>query len=231
MKIAICDDVKEDLDKIEEIIKETRLFKAAECLRFDSGEALLREVEKGEYFDFILLDINMPGINGIETGKQITEIIPSTILIFVTGYIEYALDAFDCNAYHYILKSESYEKFFDVLSKAKARWLSRKKRYSVRTKGGVTYILLEDIKYVEYVDKHLAFHTDKGVFEERGQIGHLADKLEDFGFIRVHQGYIVNSKHVKSIQKDTVTLTDGTRVMMSMKKRGEVVRKYKSLTK
>ena len=123
-----------------------------------------------------------------------------------------------------LCKEESYEKLYSVLAKAKAHCISRKISYSVRTRGGATHLLLSEIKYIEYADKHLFFYTDKGIFSERGQIGETASRLEDFGFIQVHQGFIVNSRYVRSVQRDTVILDDGTGVMMSVKRRSKVVK-------
>ena len=231
LKIAICDDVREDIDRLAEMLYKTGLFKKAEYCLFESGESLLRAVENGNIFDIVLLDINMPGMNGIDAGKRLTELIPYTILIYVTNYPEYAIQAFDTNAYHYVLKSESDEKFFEVLSKAKVRYLKRKKSHLVRTKGGATHLLLDEIKYVEYCDKHLRYRTANGTYSERGQIGELAEELEEFGFIYVHQGYLVNSKWIRAIKKDTVELTDGTELMMSMKRRSRVIERYNLLNK
>ena len=97
--------------------------------------------------------------------------------------------------------------------------------YFIKTLGGEVRVLMSEIKYIEYSQKRLTFHTVDGCYTERGQIGELANRFESFGFIYIHQGYIVNAKWVRTIKRNTVLLTDGTEVMMSLKKRKEILEK------
>ena len=225
VKIAICDGIKQDADVLVQRLHDTKLFINAEYSLFDCGEDILKAVSEGRLFDIVILEVKLPGIDGICVGKHLFNTSPDTVLIFVTNHPEYAINAFDCNAFNYILKSDSLDKFTDVLSKAKEHLLKVNRSYFIKTLGGEVRVLMSEIKYIEYSQKRLTFHTVDGCYTERGQIGELANRFESFGFIYIHQGYIVNAKWVRTIKRNTVLLTDGTEVMMSLKKRKEILEK------
>lgn len=99
MTIAICDDEKIICSQVEKLVKNQE--PNCDIKLFDSGEELLKEQGK---FDIIFLDIQMDGINGIETARILRNKKEETILIFITGIKEYVFEAFDVSAFHYLLK-------------------------------------------------------------------------------------------------------------------------------
>lgn len=116
MRIAICDDQREVRELFEERIR--RLYPEAELLLFSSGEQLL-DSEKAP--DILLLDIQMPGKNGMDTARELRKKNKNTILIFVTALEEFVFQAFDVGAFHYLVKPFHEKKFAEVLMRAAAQ--------------------------------------------------------------------------------------------------------------
>lgn len=229
IKIAVCDDVAEDRDALYELIDGTELFGNTEYTSFDSGGALVDAISRGAEFDIVFLDVQMKGINGIETGKQIYALNPKTVIIFVTNYPEYAIEAFECYAFHYVLKNERPEKFYEVIAKAHKRYVRSHSHYVVKCKEGPVSIRLSDLYCVEYQDKHVVFYTEDKCYKMRSTMGVIEKDLAEFGFVRVHQGYIVNLSKIQRFMKTDILLTNGQTVMLSTRKRTEVIemhRKY-----
>ena len=129
MRIAICDDQREVRELFEERIR--RLYPEAELLLFSSGEQLL---DSEKVSDILLLDIQMPGKNGMDTARELRKKNKNTIIIFVTALEEFVFQAFDVGAFHYLVKPFHEKKFAEVLMRAAAQSEENKKREAVNSK-------------------------------------------------------------------------------------------------
>ena len=115
IQIAICDDNIYDCNSIENMLKMNPFYKKATVIKFVNGTELLNSHKKNN-FDIILLDVDMPEHSGIEIGKYLRQNDTETILIFVTNYPQYAIEGYDCNAFHYLLKPINEAKFNNVIN-------------------------------------------------------------------------------------------------------------------
>lgn len=226
MKIAICEDKAGEREKLKEILHKTKLFPNAAVLTFENGGQLIERSRNGEKFDIILMDVDMPKASGIQAGKVIFEHNPKSIIIFVTNYPQYAIDAYDCHAFHYLLKTDSFEKFYDILSGALHVYHVQHHSYALQTKDGLVLLKLADIYYIECYRKHLLFHTERTVYDTKGTLSETLQNLSGLGFYQVHQGYIVNFSKVKELNKNDFILQNGEKVMISVRKKTEVIRAY-----
>ena len=113
MRIAICDDEKSMGQILEEKVK--KLLPDAVVETYLSGDAL---ISSGCKPDILFLDIQMPGMDGMETAKMFRQDNEDMILIFVTAAEEYVFQAFDVGAFHYLVKPFSDEKLKEVVTKA-----------------------------------------------------------------------------------------------------------------
>ena len=113
MHIAIVDDERIICEQIKDFIQ--RDHRDCQIDIYLSGRALL---EAKKQFDLVFLDIQMEGMNGMDTARAIRELQPDTVLIFVTGSKEYVFEAFDVSAFHYLLKPLEETKFMEVLGRA-----------------------------------------------------------------------------------------------------------------
>lgn len=226
MRIAICDDCARDRESLRDTLLLTDIGRECSYSLFHSGEALLSAMAEGALFDTVFLDVDMMNLNGIETGKLIRQRKEDTIIIFLTSHPEFALHAFECEAFHYLLKPCDREKLNDVMSRAVSRFGLLHRYQVVKTKNGNVRLPLSDIYYLESIDRHVIYHMKDEDIITRGKLPDAYEALRNLGFCRVHQGFVVNMDKIKNIEKESVILTDGRSVMMSVRKKAEVSLAY-----
>ena len=227
MRIAICDDMPECRVQVREHLNR---YTATECFssvtEFASADDLLAAYEQGNRFDLIFLDVEMAQTNGIDAGMRIKELDKQAILIFVSAHPQYAVFSYDCDALYYIVKPIDGDKFDRVLGKAMEKYKLLHQEYVLKNRSEIQRLAISDILYVEICRKHLLFHTVSGTYETVGKLSEALDELRPYGFCQVHQGYVVNMNHIKSFAQNDVVLSNGARVMVSVRKKTEVLRQY-----
>ena len=227
IEIAICEDEESERLDLEKKLKELKWFVKAQIDLFADGQALAERYQNGKRYDFVFLDVDMPALNGIETGKIIHSLDSKAIILFVTAYPQYAIDAFDCGAFHYLLKNNDETKFYSVLLKAIRMYQTNHQTFSIATKEGLLRLPVSDIYYVECCQKHLKFFpvTEKP-YVTKLRLGDAYKLLAPYGFYQVHQGFLVNFEKVIAIRGYDVVLDNQKRVMISVRKHTEVVKAY-----
>ena len=223
IKIAICDDEKHGQKGLRELIRASGVFESAEYSMFASGQELVNSYKEGERFAFVFLDVDMQGVNGIEAGMFIYETDPKAIIIFYSAYPQFAIDAFDCNAFHYIVKGIDNERFYKIMRRAYDKYKRMNENFVFRYKDGVVNLDLSDIYYIEYIRKHIIIHTESQNYEVRETMSNIAGRLSGLGFYLCHQSFLVNLEKVKRIMKNEIVLTNGESVIMSTRKRSEII--------
>ena len=111
MRIAICDDSKEQLALLEDVVEKLGI-KNAEIDCFYNGDSLLSHLIKKEdfYYQIYLLDIEMPGMNGLEVAKEIRTMDKRAVIIFITSYSDYVFSSFEVQPFRFVNKPVNYEK-------------------------------------------------------------------------------------------------------------------------
>jgi len=226
IRIAICEDNKYEQEELCDKINSTGLFSSVTFDFFENGQQIVENYKNGKAYDFVFLDVDMPILNGVEAGKKINAIDQRTIIIFNTSYPQYAIDAFDCNAFNYLLKDSDYKKFYTVLEKALYKYRSLHQTYTIVTKNGRETMKISDIYFVECYRKHLYIHTDNDIHITKLTLSEIYAYLSSFGFYQIHQGYIVNFNKVISINGCDIMLDNGQKIMISVRKHTEVVKAY-----
>jgi len=167
-----------------------------------------------QQIDLIFCDIQMPGINGLQFVKSLTN---KPLIIFVTAYDHFALDGFELDVVDYLLKPVATERFLKACNKAKTMFELSKRTTGAEPEKRRKYIFLyadynliklnhDDITYIEglkdYVKIYLA-NAPKPIIS-RVTIKSLESQLPANDFFRIHKSYIVNLDHVHSIRKGRV---------------------------
>ena len=216
IRIAVCEDEPVLLEwmtgLIGTILDKNQIVYCVEA--FENGTALLAR----EPFDILLLDIAMKPYNGIELSKRLRERGDRGRFIFITAYEQYAIDAYDFQAFHYLVKPVDKEKFEEVLLKCCA-FLTEEKEQAIAVRQGtaVRRIPLGQVLYLEVLDRKIYLHTAEETVSFYGKLEELELTLPD-NFFKCHRSYIVNFHHVQSYDKGDILLDNEESIPLSKRK-------------
>ena len=215
IKIAVCDDDEKILAETLELLKQyKRLPLSADG--YTNGEELLAA---GKKYDILLLDIDMEGMNGIETARRIREADKEVKLIYVTNYSEYTIFAFGVHAFAYLLKPLKAEELFAQLDEAFAYGLAvPEPELEFLAREGILRTTPSRILCFEYQSRQVLMYTAEQVWHLKRRITEVAGEMERYGFAVPHKSFVVNLYAVQSIHGYEITLTDGMVIPLSQKK-------------
>ena len=184
---------------------------------YDNGEDLV-EHYKPE-FDLILMDVDMPFMDGMTAAGYVREKDPEVVIVFVTNLAQYAIQGYSVNALDYILKPLNYFSFSQRLGRA-LQFIHKKEAafLTVMVKGGAIKLEVDGIFYIERLGRQLMFHTRSGIHASTATLQQVEQDLEGKGFARCNKGYLVNLEHVTGIQ-DGCAVVDGDRLLISRGRR------------
>ncbi|MCM1134560.1 MAG: LytTR family DNA-binding domain-containing protein [Clostridium sp.] len=226
LQIAVCEDDKAMGSYLKQLI-EKRLANREEYKVevFSTGEELL---ERGRNFDIFFMDIDLKdinGMNGIETARTIREK-SGAVIIFVTALKEYVFDAFDVQAFQYLLKPIDEEKFFRALDGAVEECTPDKEEpLVIRIKGTYRSIPRENILYAENEARKVVLHLKEEQISYYAKMGDLEEILGG-QFFRCHRGYLVNLNEVKGYDTGNIQLKNGEVILMAKQKYSAFVSAY-----
>lgn len=227
MKICICDDDdfmhQEIRNNLQPFFTESGLPQITDLF---SGEELVECYSLPIGFDIIFLDIEMGKLNGIETATEIRKHSPEAIIIFVSSHKNYVFDAFRCEAFHFLVKPIKQDEFDDVFNRALYKHRVMNEKYHICRKNLRQALPIGDITYIEGYKRWLKVHTAQEVYEHTGKVSDAYEKLKGHGFLRVHQGYVVNMRHIKTFGSTEIILKDGSVIPIGEKRRHEALQMY-----
>ena len=216
IKIGICDDDKNIIQKIKDYISE---YKGDKCTieSYNSGEELIENKKK---FDVILLDIDMEGIDGTETGKKIRDYDKNVKIIYVTSFTDYVNLAFKVHAFLYLnkpIKKEEIHNALDEVISYKDN-SEEKELIEFKTDEGVIRIEPKEIYYFEYINRKVNIKTKDKIYKIKEKITDTANVMSKYGFVMPHKSFTVNLFYVKSIKGYDIFMMDGSVIPLSQKK-------------
>ena len=211
---AVVDDERRDAEYLSSLVRkwaEERGEELALAL-YSSAEAFLFAYEADRRLSLLFLDVEMPGINGVELAKCVREGNREVKIVFVTGYTDYILEGYDVSALHYLVKPLSEEKLFQVLDRARKEIAADDRVLYLRERDGIIRIPLREILYAEVFHNDVTIHA-REVHKRRMTLGELEKELSPgTGFFRIGRSYLLNLAYVVRTARSEVTLTDGTRL-------------------
>lgn len=214
IKIAVCDNEPVMCEQLKSMVS-SKLEQWGEACRITSyvhGASLL---VSSLDFDLILLDIQMPGLNGMELARRLREKEFGGVLIFVTVLRECMEDAFEVEAMDYLCKPVDEARLERALKRSLKRLGAREDPcLLVRTMGWCRRVSLRDIYYCEVMNRKIFLHTRNGVLEYYGRIKDVQQQTAPF-FIRCHRSFLVNPDYVEEYGEGQVILKNKERVPVS----------------
>lgn len=217
MKIAICDDNLNIVEEVRGLLDEYALSKniPLDISTFNNGQAVLESDEK---FNIAILDVEMPGCNGIELGKILREKNRHIVLMYITSHKKYLDEALNLNAARFFEKPIDSKRFYDGLDNALKRIDNTTIKFFLKENNASVRINASDIIYIEI--EPIGHRKTKVVTEEKTYISsnkiafweeHLISSL----FVKTHKSYIINMEYITKYENDIVQLDNNYNIPVS----------------
>lgn len=225
MRIAICDDDQLCREQLLEIVNAYREQKKPDAIIsvYESAQALMHDVLSFGAFEIYILDIIMPGNNGIQLGKDLRKADPDGKILYLTSSAEYALESYQVKAFDYILKPATRERLFQALDETIQIIVNRRNRsIIVRTRESSSMITLDNILYIELANKCILYHLTDGNITESTSIRTtfseaIQDLLQDGRFALCGSSIAVNMYYVTTVDSDTLLFKNGSKLYIGLR--------------
>lgn len=233
LNIAICDDDIQITGQIESLILNIakRNYVDVETDVFWNGESLADAVAAGDRFDIIYLDIEMDKEDGISAAKRIRKYDKNVLVIYITSHENHMKESFVVRPFQFLVKPVS-EKQMETCFMAAYEDINNGDfyfRYSYQRMNHK--VLIRDILYFESNKRKVFIVTGEETFELYGKLNEIENSLKvcKVSFLRVHQSFLVNYKHVKGQSYDFVVMDNGKKISISEDRRKMISEQYCSM--
>ncbi|MFY9283576.1 MAG: LytTR family DNA-binding domain-containing protein [Miniphocaeibacter sp.] len=207
LRIGICDDSKEasftTYFGLEKILENRNIEYV--IYEFSSGEKFIEWHKKNKNeIDLLFLDIEMPGLNGMETAKLIREENDYLQIVFLTSHPDFVFDGYSVNALGYLLKPAKEEDLNKIITRTLLNLDKNEEEvFTCKNIDGIYRIPKKDILYFYSKARKVICVTRENNYEFYEKLNNIEESIKG-NFVRIHQRYLVNSKAVRQIKSDTV---------------------------
>lgn len=213
VKFAVCDDEQEMIARVSDKL---RIYYPDECeiKTYVDGASLLSDCGS-DCFDAVFLDIGMPGMNGMEVAEKIRENDHRVKIIFVTNKNELAYKGYIYGAFRFVRKSNLEQELCEAV-KSLSDFFSLQSEYFVfDTPKGEIIRSVNNINYFEADGHSITMVCSDESILICGTLREYEERMRNSGFIRIHKSYLVNFRHIRSVEKNDVYLTCGKKLPLS----------------
>lgn len=238
IRVAAVDDDVSVLKNIGKLIKRTKAFEVFEYIvdTFTSGSDFLHS-EK--FYDLLLLDIEMPQMNGFELAKQVNSVSQDgehTSIIYISNYENLVFESFKYSPLRFVRKNNLDTDFPEAVNAFLSKYQSETNFFSFieRDSNACINVKLMDIMYFESFG-HEIYLIEKGgktyIIKRSSDctMSELEEKYSDYGFIRSHKSYLVNYRHIYSIKDNKIYFENDKIALISIRNVKEFKIRYQSL--
>lgn len=219
LQIAICDDNETIITNIKATTAKFFRLHCADCkiTSYTSSENLQYDLQDGLHFDLFLLDIEMPGVDGMDLAKSIHATMPDAKIIFITSHLEYAITAYEFSVFRYIPKTMTAEKLELALEDFyKLYRLERSEFYTIQIKNYVEQVPYRSILYILKDGKYAVFYlVDSKTLSVRKTLSQVFEEFHKEYFCFADRGCIVNLANVTGIDDKGILFPDGQHIPVS----------------
>jgi len=215
IKITVCDDDAGNVRELLELIKvfAERMDIEVKLTSYNSGKAMLFAWENpAQYADILYLDIDMPAIDGIKVAEKLRRQDFKNEIIFYTRSISKTLEAFDVDAFHYIVKEDTTtRKAEEIFRRAMQKVQNKTQEFiSFSCAGENRSIAINSISHFQVEGRVITVRYERGkIFEFYATLAKLEDALCQKGFIRISRTMLINVKYVKSSTAKVIEMENG----------------------
>ena len=219
LRVAIVEDEAECREVLRDMISRyvEEQQKQIRVQEFSDGSELVDNYKPD--YDILLLDIEMPHLDGMKAAEKIRETDQDVVIVFITNMAQYAIKGYEVNALDFIIKPVNYSTFSMRFTRAIGRVKNREgRRVCLYLPDGPKWIDSREIYYIDIQNRMLHYHTPEGVYSVRGTLKDVQEQLADWNFVKCNQCYLVNLKFVSEIKKNFVVVA-GTELEISRRNR------------
>lgn len=205
VKIAVVDDEEQERKTLSQYFMELQkeLGEELKVQTYASGEEFLPAYD--DSFSLVCLDIDLDGMDGLDTAKRLREMDNEVTIIFVTNMAQMAIRGYEVRALDFVVKPVNYYSFAMKMKSALSIIGNKKSRnIVVTTPYGIQKFSTDHLYYVEVEGHYLYYHTDEGEFKQKASMKELEDKLAGLSFKRCNNCYLVNLKYVDCVNKEDI---------------------------
>lgn len=223
-RALIVENESEDADRLSGLVGR---YSEARHVRFHITRhaSAMEMLSDKSHYDLCFLDIDLPGISGMDAAQLLRVYDQTTPLVFVTNLAKYAVRGYEVDALGFIVKPATYGNVAMNLDRV-LRALSQNSGRSVMvpTEDGVRVIALGSIVFVEVMGHRLTYHLEgEKPLEARGSLGQLEEELTDAPIVRVSKSCLANMDKVSLIRNDYLQMSSGDRLRVSRTRKREVM--------
>lgn len=226
MRIAVCDDNPKELERIKGCFCRIQGYDLV-CSYFDSTSTVM-EILKTENspYDLYILDIEMPGMNGLKLAKSIREKDSRALFVFLTSYTRYMKDVFDVVTFDFIEKPISDEKLLQILERAAAYLNITSQHFSFGYRASRYSLKYDRILYIEKKGRQALIHTFEDVYKTNMTLEEIWKQLNPKSFVHIHSSYIINLYNLDRKDNEIAIMRNGEKLHITKGYRRELAMRH-----
>lgn len=185
---------------------------------FENAEMFLNQYKP--IYDIVLMDIDMPGVDGLTAAHRLRKLDEQVVLMFITNLAQYAINGYEVNAVDYVIKPVDYAKFEFKLTRALGMVIPRSRpTVLIRTEDGFLSLERDEVTYVEVQGHNLFYHTAGAeVYRTRGSLKQAEEDFTQPQFFTCNKCYILNLAFVEKV-RNNIALVAGDEILISRPKK------------
>ena len=226
MRIAVCDDNPKELERIKGCFCRIQGHTPV-CSYFDSTSTVM-EILKTENspYDLYILDIEMPGMNGLKLAKSIREKDSRALFVFLTSYTRYMKDVFDVVTFDFIEKPISDEKLLQILERAATYLNITSQHFSFGYRASRYSLKYDRILYIEKKGRQALIHTFEDVYKTNMTLEEIWKQLNPKSFVHIHSSYIINLYNLDRKDNEIAIMRNGEKLHITKGYRRELAMRH-----
>ena len=197
---------------------------------FKDSVKLLDHILNKSVCDVLFLDIDMPCLGGINLCKELEKRNYHIPVVFLSNMEHRVYETFEFQTVFFLRKRLFYEEIGKVARKLFQNRVEEEKNILFANGRQSHLIPIKEIRYLEIINQTLYIHLPLSTISLRFRMEKAEEMLKDYGFLRVHKGYLVNGRKISSIEREDLHLADGTRIPVSRRRYNSIKEEFLRLT-
>ena len=226
MRIAVCDDNPKELERIKGCFCRIQGYDLV-CSYFDSTSTVMEILRtENSPYDLYILDIEMPGMNGLKLAKSIREKDSRALFVFLTSYTRYMKDVFDVVTFDFIEKPISDEKLLQILERAATYLNITSQHFSFGYRASRYSLKYDRILYIEKKGRQALIHTFEDVYKTNMTLEEIWKQLNPKSFVHIHSSYIINLYNLDRKDNEIAIMRNGEKLHITKGYRRELAMRH-----